>query len=64
MPREAGLTRENVTHLIVLLVLTVALAFFQTEYLGWHGEALFPRWRSAMVALGVVLQLNQLNNAM
>lgn len=59
--REAGLTQRNVLHLLTLLVASGALAAFM---LGWFEEAEWPRSRATVVALGIVLQLNSVYNAM
>eukprot|EP00040_Diaphanoeca_grandis_P040118 m.261313 g.261313 ORF g.261313 m.261313 type:complete len:101 (-) comp41856_c0_seq1:523-825(-) len=55
---ETGLTKRNVTHLGILLLVTLILALVQTLYLDWHQDAVFPFWRAVMTALAVVLQVN------
>lgn len=62
--REAGLTQRNVLHLLTLLVASGALAAFMLGWLGWFEEAEWPRSRATVVALGIVLQLNSVYNAM
>jgi hypothetical protein len=64
MAREAGLNSTNVLHLLTLLSLAGFFAVFQIEYLEWHQDVVFPRWRAVMVGLTLVLQLNSVNNAM
>lgn len=42
------INKHTLTHLAILLAATSILTFFQTDYLGWHQDAQFPRWRGTV----------------